>query len=415
MNTWQRGVTDYSQPPGGYGGDTNPSGAAYDPFAYTNGSLLTPWEGRFSSGGYGGGYSAPEFTPYNYADFGYSAPSAGRFEENYADPAAFRFADFAGPASFKAPTAEAMKMDPGYQARMDAVKNAQVAGAAHGGVLRSGGFQKGLAQAVGNQASQEYGNVYNRAASEHDRKWGQAKDTYGINQSNTKSAFDTNTANTLAGHNTRQNDWAGNANIAIQEGQLGYNIAQGTWDRNEQKARRGWEDEASHRQAVASAASANANQSYQRDLDDYMRSRDEFWTNQDRQYAIGTNERNFAYGATQDYADRMMNAYGTMGDYGVGAGDARAAGHVAAGQNSPWGSVLDAAGAGMQFAGMYSQPKAPVARPGAPSMPYQTNSGIAGGRMPGTNTGVGPTLPSRSFSGSGYSPYTQSGVMGARP
>src|SRR6187399_2106329 len=141
--------------------DINQQGASSDPFAYTEGSLLTPWQGRFNSSGYGGGYSAPAFTPFSYADFDYAAPQAGQFEEQYADPAAFRFADFAGPKDFAAPTAEDMKMDPGYQARMDAVKNAQVAGAAHGGVLRSGGFQKRLAQAVGNQASQEYGNVYN--------------------------------------------------------------------------------------------------------------------------------------------------------------------------------------------------------------------------------------------------------------
>ena len=40
-----------------WGGDTNPEGAAADPFAYTQGSLLTPWQGRFNSGGYGVGYS----------------------------------------------------------------------------------------------------------------------------------------------------------------------------------------------------------------------------------------------------------------------------------------------------------------------------------------------------------------------
>ena len=128
---------------GGYPPQTNPEGAAADPFVYTQGSLLTPWQGRFNSGGYGGGYSVPEFQAFNYADFGYRAPSPGRFEENYADPAAFRFADFAGPRDFKAPTAEDMRADPGYQARMDAVKNAQVAGAAHGGVLRIGRLPEG--------------------------------------------------------------------------------------------------------------------------------------------------------------------------------------------------------------------------------------------------------------------------------
>src|SRR5215813_6573147 len=107
-----QGASTWQQPSyGGYGagyGDMNPQGAAADPFSYTEGSLLTPWQGRFSSSGYGGGYSVPAFTPFNYADFSYNAPDPGRFTENYADPAAFRFADFAGPDQFKAPTKEEM-------------------------------------------------------------------------------------------------------------------------------------------------------------------------------------------------------------------------------------------------------------------------------------------------------------------
>jgi len=367
--------------PGGYNGDMNQAGAAADPYAYTGGSWMTPWAGRFSSSGYGGGYSVPEFTPFNYADFGYNAPSAGRFTENYADPNAFRFADFQGPSDFKAPTAEDMKADPGYQARMDAVKNAQVAGAAHGGALRTGGFQKGLAQAVGNQASQEYGNTYNRRASEHDRLRKEAEGNYGINQGNTKQAFDTNTANQLAAYNTRQNTWAGNANVALQEGQLGYNIAQGTWDRNMAKARQGYDDAASHANAVASAGAANANQSYQRDLDDYMRSRDEFWTNQDRQYAIYDNEMDRGYAAATRFGDQMMGAYGAMGDQAVGRGDTRASAEMA--QRSPWGGVLDTVGGGLLYGAANMQPRAPQG-------PIQGTGTPIGNRapMPGANGGT---------------------------
>jgi len=353
MNTWSRepqgasygGYPQPGQAPpgGGDGSDMNPEGAAMDPFAYTGGSWMTPWAGRFSSSGYGGGYSAPEFTPFNYADINYSAPAVGRFTENYADPNAFRFADFQGPSDFKAPTVEDMQADPGYQVRMDAVKKAQVAGAAHGGALRTGGFQKGLAGAIGNQASQEYGNVYNRRASEHDRLRKEAEGNYGINQGNTKSAFDTNTANRLAAYNTRQNTWAGNADVGLQEGQLGWNIAQGSWDRNMGKARQGWEDEASHRQAVASAANANAQQGYQRDLDDYMRARDEFWTNQDRQYGIYDREMTRGYNAATRLGDEYTRGYGTMGDYAVGAGNAQAAGAIGRGNASGnmWGDIGD--------------------------------------------------------------------------
>ena len=324
---------------GGYAGDqTNPEGAAADPFVYTQGSLLTPWSGRFNSGGYGGGYSVPEFNPFSYADFDYRAPSPGRFEERYEDPAAFRFADFAGPRDFKAPTAEDMKSDPGYQARMDAVTKAQRAGAAHGGVLRTGGYEKGLAKAVGDQASQEYGAVYGRRAGEHDRLRKEAESNYGINQGNTFQAFNTNVANRLAGHQTRQQDWSGNANVALQEGQLGFNIATGKWDRNMAKARQGWEDKAAHDAQVASAAAANASMSYGRDLDDYNRARDEFWTNQDRQYAILDREANRGYNAATNYGAALERGYGAQADYAVGGGDARAAGYQ--GSGNAWGNAF---------------------------------------------------------------------------
>jgi hypothetical protein len=379
-NTAPRGASYWSPPnentgfAGGYapgavptgaptaGGDTNPEGAAADPFAYTQGSLLTPWQGHFSSSGYGGGYSVPEFTPFNYADFSYQAPSPGRFEENYADPAAFRFADFAGPSDFKAPTAEDMRADPGYQARMDAVKNAQVAGAAHGGVLRSGAFQKGLAQAVGNQASQEYGNVYNRRASEHDRLRQEATGNYQINQGNTKQAFDTNTANRLQGYQTRQGAWRDNANVALQEGQLGFQIAQGGWDRNFAKARQGYDDEQAYKQQVASAAASNAAQAYGRDLDDYNRSRDEFWTNQDRQYAILDREANRGMTAADREASAIERGYGAMGDYAVGGADAQAAGYQ--GSGNAWANFANTAGnaaGNAAMAGYFYGPNGPGA------------------------------------------------------
>lgn len=403
-STWNPQTGGYSAgyaPGGGMdagASDTNPAGAGADPFSYTQGSLLTPWQGHFSSTGYGGGYSVPQFTPFNYADFGYKAPTVGQFTENYADPAAFRFADFQGPRDFSAPTAEDMKADPGYQARMDAVQRAQTAGAAHGGALRTGGFQKGLAQAVGNQASQEYGNVYNRRAAEHDRLRREGESTYGINQGNTKTAFDTNTANRLAAYNTRQNTWAGNANVGLQENQLNYNIAQGTWDRNEQKARQGYEDKRTYDQSVAAAGAANANQQYQRDLDDYNRSRDEFWTNQDRQSGLLDREANRGLTAANAFGNQMMGAYGGMASNAIGAGDAQAAGYM--GSGNAWGDMASGTGNTIGALALYrgQQPPSP-GRPAPPNLP--SNSGLPtypGGRMPGTPV-PGMSIPGGPYSG----------------
>ena len=48
---WRSNATGggiYGGATSGGGGDINAAGAASDPFAYTKGSLLTPWEGKFS-------------------------------------------------------------------------------------------------------------------------------------------------------------------------------------------------------------------------------------------------------------------------------------------------------------------------------------------------------------------------------
>lgn len=373
---------------------TNPQGAAADPFAYTEGSLLTPWAGRFNSSGYdlggGGGYTAQaaNYTPFNYQDFAYDAPKVGQFEEVYNDPAAFRFADFAGPQDFNAPTAEDMKNDPGYQARMDAVKNAQVAGAAHGGALRSGGFQKGLAQAIGNQASQEYGNVYNRRASEHDRLRKERESDYGINQGNTFEATKFNTGNRLQAYQTRQGTWMDNAGMKLREGELGANIAQGTWDRNYGKARTGWQDNAQHEQDLANAANASAASrasssaaqarwEYERDLGDYTRARDEFMTNQDRQYAILDRERNVGMTAADRAAGHYMSGAGMMGDYEMGSANAGAASTMARG--NAWAEGINNIGNTVGGAGMYAGFSQ---SPTAPRVQQQGRVATGGGYLP---------------------------------
>jgi hypothetical protein len=394
MNTYQQPWQPAGQDGAiNYGGDINQQGATSDPFAYTQGSLLTPWEGRFESGGYGIStptYQAPAWSPFNYADINYAAPDVGQFKEvyqdpqkfgeTYQDPAAFRFADFAGPSDFRAPTAEDMQADPGYQARMAAVKNAQVAGAAHGGVLRSGAFQKGLARAVGDQASQEYGNVYGRRAGEHDRLRAEAQSNYGINQGNTFQAFNTNVANRLMGYKTRegayqqdienklrgyqtrQGTWQGNADVGLRQGELGYNIATGTWDRNFGKARQGWEDQQAQNERLAQIANQNAaagaagsNAAYARDLADYTRARDEFWTNQDRQYGILDREATRGQNAATTYGNQMMGGYGAMGDYAMGGANARASGTM--GSGNAWGGfagdVGNTMGGLMMYGSMY--------------------------------------------------------------
>ena len=183
----------------------------------------------------------------------------GQFEEKYADPAAFRFADFAGPSEFQAPTAEAMRADPGYQARMDAVKNAQVAGAAHGAPCGRAGFRKASRKPSAIRRRRMTATSTTAPRPSTIAPAAKRKSTYGLNQGNTFQSFNTNTANRLQGYQTRQGAWQANADTALREGELGYNIASGAWDRNYGKARQGYQDEQQHNAQVAAAAGANAN------------------------------------------------------------------------------------------------------------------------------------------------------------
>jgi len=367
---------------GGYGSDINPAGAADDPFAYTKGSLLTPWEGHFDSSGFGGGYAVPEFKPFQFDKFNYKAPDVGSFTEQYQDPAAFRFADFAGPSQFKAPTAEDMQADPGYQARMDAAMNASKAAGANSGVLRTGGFVKGLQDRAQGVASQEYGNVYGRKQGEWQQEWGRAKDIYGLNQGNTKTAFDTNVANRLNAYKTRQGTWKDNADVGLRQGELGYNVATGTFDRNLGLARQQYEDQAQHDAAVAAAANAGASQNYGRSLDDYMRSRDEFWTNQDRQYALLDREANRGLGAVSDYGNQMMGAYSGLGNMAIGGADARASGQM--GSAGAWGNAIGGLGGTLGGLALYGSGSKPAAQQQSFSMPRATYglSTLPGQQMP---------------------------------
>lgn len=393
---------------GGYGGDVNPAGAGDDPFAYTKGSLLTPWEGHFDSSGYGGGGAVPAFTPFQFDKFNYKAPDVGSFTENYADPAAFRFADFAGPSQFQAPTAADMYQDPAYQARQDAAARAAKAAGATSGMLRTGSFAKGMANQAQDLASQEYGNVYGRRKGEWDTEMGRAKDIYGINQGNTKQAFDTNVANRLAAYKTRQGTWQANADIGLRQGELGYNVATGTYDRNLALSRQQYEDQASHDAAVAAASNAGAGQNYQRGLDDYLRSRDEFWTNQDRQYAVLDREANRGLGATSDYGNQMMGAYGGLGNLAIGGADARAAGQM--GSSNAWGNAVGGIGGtigglALYGAGSKAAPTgggggAPLSRiqpnytAGLPSsLGYQPGVGVSASRGWSSPFGVGSSAP----------------------
>src|SRR5687768_6551671 len=81
--------------PGAYG----PTQAGGDPFAYTGGSLLTPWTKPFvAPAGSGGGYSAPSMDPFSYGDFNYGWSGPGGYASTaITGPKAYEAGTIQGP------------------------------------------------------------------------------------------------------------------------------------------------------------------------------------------------------------------------------------------------------------------------------------------------------------------------------
>src|SRR6185436_14540347 len=126
---------------------------------------------------------------------------------------------------------------------------------------------------------------------------------------------------------------------------------------------------------------------YERDLGDYMRARDEFWTNQDRQYAILDREAGRGMDAANAYGNHMMGAYGSMGDYAMGSANAAAAGTQARGQ--AWGGAAsdigNSVGGLAMYGGMYGKGNTGIAG----GAKYAPANNYASARNPGITTTMG--------------------------
>jgi hypothetical protein len=346
----QQGVQGYVPPaPAGAPPMQGMGNFGDDPFAYTGGSLLTPWTQQFvAPPGSGGGYGAPEYQKFNFNDFNYNFKAPGAFggQQDLQDPGKFQYGDFKGATPFTGVTAEDLAADPSMEFRRKAGEDALVNSAAAKGLGRSGGTMKALMDYNQGAASQEYGNVYQRKASEHDRAQAEAVTGYGTNRNNQAENFDRNAKNAqqvnAQNNASRLAGYSASSDVALRGGELGYNIATGTYDRNYAKARQGYDDEQSARNAAASAGSANANQAYNRALDEYKMNYDIFNNNQTTQYnrTMGMADIGMrASGAQAGYG----GAYGNnMSDLYTGQGNAAAAAQLAKGQ--AWGGAISGIG-----------------------------------------------------------------------
>lgn len=243
-------------------GDINTAGASMDPFAYTMGSLLTPWTKELPglpSGG--GGASAPDMKPFSYADFGYGGVNVGSLAapaeyqkaadftygafnapkpfsfDAYQPAGKFEYAAYQAPDAFKGLTKEQLEADPSYQWRlaqgMDAIQNS----AAASGLLRSTGTVKALNDYAQGAASQEYGNAYGRAFGEYQSAVDQALRAYQTNYGVAADAFNVNEANRLGAYQTNfgvaSSNYDRNLAALLDAYKTNYGVASQNFDRNE--------------------------------------------------------------------------------------------------------------------------------------------------------------------------------------
>lgn len=162
------------------------------------------WNTDTGGGGGGGAVSgvsfgqAPNSTPFHYDPF--QAP----------DPFSFR--------SFEAPTGLTEENDPGYQARLALGQQGVERSAAARGTLLTGGTLKDINDYAQNQASQEFGNVYNRALQTYGTQYQQAAGDYNTNFQNALNTYKTNFDTAFkpwdANYNQAYQSWLGNFNAA---------------------------------------------------------------------------------------------------------------------------------------------------------------------------------------------------------
>ena len=101
----------------------------------------------------------------------------------------------------------------------------------------------------------------------------------------------------------------------LKEGELGYNIATGTWDRNPRRRGRGGRTDAQHAAQVAAANNANARAAATRTTSAITRARAMSSTRiRTGKHTILDREANRGLGAAQNYGNQVMNAYLNMGD-----------------------------------------------------------------------------------------------------
>lgn len=343
MNLWNPELQDAQLVDSGDPGPMEAPPAGADLFGYTNGSLLTPWTKTYQGGGVS--YAAPEYKRFAYDDFAFDGfkPMG-----DYAVGPDFGERFEAG--GYAAPTAEQVQQEPGYAFGFTEGQRAITANRAAKGLLRTGGAAKELTR---------YGQDY--AGTRYNEAYGRGLATFQANEGARQGAFDRRFGVHQANEGNRLAGWQANAGNRLAGGQLGYEIAGGTYDRNIGKARMIWGDDANHAQAVASAANSSAASAEGARRDAYEEEKRNFLGNQDTQFGRLMALANMGQGSAG-----AVGAYGAgyganAGNLYTGAANAEAAGRV--GSANAWTGALGNIGNTVAELGAYygTQPRAGAA------------------------------------------------------
>jgi hypothetical protein len=348
-----------------------------DPFGYSGGSMLKPWTQPLPDlAQFRGGNAAPDLKAWQYGDFGYNYTAPGGYNaKEIATPDKFTYMNMDPRGEFRAPTEAEMQADPAYQAAMQSGTAAIDRSAAKAGTLRGGGTLKGLMDFGNRLGTQTYADIYGRRRSEYDLAGANAKDLYATNRANTAENYDRNQRNAFevaqANEGNRLNAYQASSDVSLRGGELGYNIATGTYDRNQANAKAMLDSQNEIARAQASAANAGAAQDYQRTMAHYGLAYDIYNQNQDTQFGRLAQMANMGMGAAGQQAAYAGNYGQGMADLYTGGANARAAGTIGAANsiNQGIGGVLNT---GMDLYGMYQMGR----RPPSPFQPYY-------GPMPG--------------------------------
>lgn len=358
----------YQGAPGQGQGQTQQAPGGADPFAYTNGSLLTPWSGQFQNPyGQAPGYSP--VSPYQYQQAGYSPYAAQGLQapNQLQAPGPFNYGQalppgYQTPAPFQAPTLAQAQQNPGYQFALQTGVGAMESSASAKGLTGSPATLKAINDYAQNFAQQNYANVLNQQQgiyglntqtglqgyqanlSGQQQGYGQALGTAQQNAQTDLNYNQANVGNQLSAYQANQQTALSAAQLNAQQQQAAYNV-------NAQQGQFGYQNQLQQNQFGAQNAQQQYNTNYGNALNEYMLNYNQFQTNQNNQYSrlLGQSQQGLqAAGALSGVGQNFAQNQGGLLE---GQGNANAAGQV--GASNAWNSALGnigSLGAGLGYA-----------------------------------------------------------------